>query len=80
MPWILAARFLLLIAIPPPVGNVGVTSFTLMKWLKFVLAAQNTDCWLNKFHTRFEFLMVLSGLAAYGYGVMVLGWPFLFSW
>ena len=51
MPWILAARFLLLIAIPPPVGNVGVTSFTLMKWLKFVLAVKNIDGYLNIFMT-----------------------------
>ena len=59
MPCIRAARFLLLIAIPPPVGNVGVSSFTLMKWLKFVLAAQSIDGWLNIFHGWLDLVIVL---------------------
>ena len=41
-----------------------VTSFTLMKWLKFVLAARNIDGWLKNVYCWLEFVMVLAGLTA----------------
>ena len=51
---------------PPPVGNVGVTLFTFMKWLKLVLAFQNIDSYLNIFHGWLDLVIVLAGLAAHG--------------
>ena len=43
----------------PLMENGRVTSITGMKWLKFVLAGQNIDGWL-------EFVIVLAALAAHG--------------
>ena len=42
-----------------------------MKRLKFVLAAQNIDGWLNIFHGWLEFVVVLADLATHGCGFRV---------
>ena len=50
----------------PLVENGRVTSITFMKFIKFVLAAQNIDVWLNIFHDWLEFMIVSAGLVAHG--------------
>ena len=56
MPWVLAERFLLLIAIP---SSRECRSYIIH--FKLVLAAQNSDGLLNIFYCRLDFMIVLAG-------------------
>ena len=48
--------------------NGGFTSITLMKWLKFLLAALNIDGWLNIYYGWLVSVIVLAGFTAHGCG------------